>query len=128
MQPFPYHRVQTAVKLFLFISLAGSRTKGEVLNARFAVSVYGACDFHNDAPNRSTKRGVVEDGPEFLLGRARIAQGTRMPQVKIDYDIVVSRHTGDQRRKRAHCFCESRKFGLVGENMNALSPMIIFSG
>ena len=75
----------------------------------------------------SREASLVEDRANFLLRGLRIAQAPECENVKIDDDVVVRRHFRDQWKQRPRRLGEPRILGMRGEDVNALSLMIVFS-
>src|SRR5208282_1330978 len=127
MQALAHHGVDSAVELVLFIAIFAGAI-AEMLPGGHTVPVAGNSDRDQDAADRAREAGLVKHGAYFLLHELRVAQPTGMENVKVDDDVMVGGHFCDHGKECARRVRELGILSVRGEDMNALSLVIVFSG
>src|SRR5450759_1690884 len=117
--------MHSAVEFYFFISIPRGLIS-EVLHAAHALTATWSGDRHYDALNGPGKASLVEPGTNFLLRDLRIGQGTGIPKVKIDDNVILRRHFCEARAHRAYRFVKLTIFSMSGEDVDPPSVLYVF--
>ena len=93
-----------------------------------AMSLARARSGHDDAPDGTRKRNLIQHGVKARLSGIGIAQFGGMANVEIDDDVVTGRNGRDKSKECLRRCLEALIFGVHRDDMDAPALVVIFGG